>query len=222
MTQAIFYKEWIKTYRISFILLLAFLCSIAYTYINTAQAFRVTGAINVWEGIITKDTQIMPEIKWLPILAGILLALTQYVPEMQNKRLKLTLHLPLSETKLVSTMLVFGTIVLLVLYTLAYIALLSGLSSYYPQEFIYSAWISSLPWFIAGLMSYLLAAWICLEPMWKQRILNALFSVCILSFLYISEKQGVYAPFIPYLLGSLVIIFSFPFYAVARFKEGVQ
>ncbi len=108
MYQAIFYKEWIKTRMILLLLLLVFAGMIAYSFINTAQLFRVAGAVNTWENTIMKDIPLISEMKWLPVLAGLLLAIVQYVPEMQNKRLKLTLHLPLPETRIIYSMLVYG------------------------------------------------------------------------------------------------------------------
>jgi hypothetical protein len=187
-----------------------------------SEGVRGTGMVAYWESIIQKDAVLFPYFEYLPLLAGILLAITQYVPELQFKRLKLTLHLPLGENKILLTMLLygFGVVLLFVLVTLP--VLLLGLSRHFPGEIVYASCGNLLPWFLAGLASYLLASWICLEPQWKQRILNAIPGICVLSFFLMRAKSGAYQPLDPYLAGFVVVAFFFAFYSTARFKEGVQ
>ncbi|MDR0823687.1 MAG: hypothetical protein LBN74_01230 [Prevotella sp.] len=222
MIQALFYKEWIKTRRIILLLFVLFAGFVAYTFIDLAQMFRVNPPEVIWDNIILKDFLLIPNIKWLPLLAGILLAITQYVPEMVNKRFKLTLHLPLSENKIVIGMLSYGILVLSFLFAITYIVLLSGLSSYFPREFILSSFYVSCPWFLGGFAGYMLTTWIIYEPVWKYRIANAMVSICTLMLFFFDQKSGAYLPFIPYLLIIIIMSISFPFYAVIRFKEGAQ
>jgi hypothetical protein len=187
-----------------------------------SEVIRSLGIVAYWESIIQKDAVLFPYFEYLPLLAGVLLAITQYVPELQFKRLKLTLHLPLGENKILLTMLLygFGVVLLFVLFTLP--LLLFGLSRSFPREIVYASFENLLPWFLAGLASYLIASWICLEPQWKQRILNVIPGICGLSFFFIRAKSGAYQPIDPYLVGFVVVAFFFSFYSTARFKEGVQ
>jgi hypothetical protein len=156
------------------------------------------------------------------LLAGVLVAITQYVPELQFKRLKLTLHLPLDENKIVSTMLLYGFGVVLLLSFVTLSLLLLGLSNSFPAEIVGASFQQSLPWFLAGPAAYLIAAWICLEPQWKQRVLNTIPGIIALSFFFLKAKSGAYQPFDPYLTGLVIIAFSFAFYSTTRFKEGIQ
>lgn len=222
MYQALFYKEWNKTKRIVFLIIAIFVGVIAYTFINAGQLFRVGGATDAWSMVIFKDMSVLPSIfTWIPVLTSLLLAFNQFVPEMTDKRLKLTLHLPMPETRTMTTMLLYGIFVLLGLYIASYVALIVGLSAYYPQEVICNMILKSLPWFLGGLTAYLLTSWICLEPTWRQRIYNGAISLCILSFFFIDSKSGAYTPIIPYLvIFGLIACFSFPFYSTARFKDG--
>lgn len=223
MFKALFYKEWIKTRRIVLLAGIAFAGVIAYCFINTGQVFRVEGPIQAWGNIILKDMNVLPPFtQWLPILVAVAVALTQYIPEMVNKRLKLTLHLPLPETRIVSIMLGYGIVVLLSAYIVAYLILIAGLWLYYPGEIIAATVWKSLPWLLAGLAGYALSAWICMEPVWRQRILNAFVSVCILSLFFIGASPGAYAPLMPALVLLVAISYGFPFYSAARFKEGKQ
>jgi hypothetical protein len=186
------------------------------------EAIRLIGMVNYWESIIAKDISLFPYFEYLPLLSGALLAITQYVPELQYKRLKLTLHLPLNETKILLTMLCYGISIILLFILIILPVLLLGLSIYFPAEIVHAAFYRILPWFLAGLAAYLITSWVCLEPQWKQRILNGIPGISALSYFIISTKSGSYQPFIPYLLGFVIIAFFFSFYSTIRFKEGVQ
>ncbi|NDV68499.1 hypothetical protein [Dysgonomonas sp. 25] len=223
MLNALFYKEWIKTRRIIFLLGVVLASLLIYTFIHTGQLFRVGGAVQVWVNIITKDFPLLPEfVRWFPLMAGLLLGLVQFIPEMTDKRLKLTLHLPLPETKILSSMLLYGMLILLAVLVVFYAVLYIGLSCYYPSEILAATTWQMLPWLIGGLLSYFFAAWVCLEPVWRQRVLNALIAIAGLSMYYMSAKSGGYIYFVPCLLLVLVAGFSFPFYSAARFKDGAQ
>lgn len=219
----LFYKEWIKTKRMILLFAVLLIAIVAYTFINVSQQFRISGAVEVWSTVILKDMSLVPDIvMWFPLLAGVLLGIVQYVPEMVNKRLKLTLHLPLPETKIISSMLIYGLIVLLILFTVYFIGLSHLLSSYYTNEIIEAFSLKILPWLLGGITSYLLTAWICFEPNWKQRICNTLGSIATLSLFYMSAKSGAYSPLLIVLAIILIVALSFPLYSTSRFKEGVQ
>ncbi|MBB4035347.1 hypothetical protein GGR21_001236 [Dysgonomonas hofstadii] len=223
MLQALFYKEWCKTKRVILLLFLVFIGVLGYTFINIDQMFRISGAINTWSNIIMKDMSILPQIMtWVPVLAALLLSFAQFIPEMTDKRLKLTLHLPMPENKIMTTMLLYGICTLLTLYILSYIILVIGASIYFPSEIVAGMLWQSIPWFLAGILSYILATWVTLEPTWRQRISNAFIAICFLSFFFITAKSGAYSTFIPYLILVVIISISFPFYSTARFKDGAQ
>ncbi|MDD4514677.1 hypothetical protein [Massilibacteroides sp.] len=223
MYKALFYKEWTKTKRITSLLAFVFLASLIYTFINTGQLFRVSGAVEVWSAVLLKDMPLLPNwIDKLPLLAGLLLGFSQFVPEMTDKRLKLTLHLPLPETRIVATMLVYGLLVLFSLLFFSSLILVVYLSSYYPQEIIAMMLWSAAPWFLAGLTGYLFAAWICIEPVWKQRVFNALIGVTAMLLFFFSARSGAYVFFLPWLVLLVFISFGFPFYSASRFKDGAQ
>lgn len=223
MYKALFYKEWTKTKRIITLLVVVFSAFVIYSFINTGQWFRVGGAVEVWSNVILKDIFILPS--WfdkLPLLSGLLLGFSQFVPEMTDKRLKLTLHLPLPETKIVTFMLGYGVLILATLFLTTFIVLQVGLSAYYPSEALTAMTLKSIPWLLAGLTSYLFAAWICLEPVWRQRVFNALIALCLLVLFLIEGRSGAFIPFLPWLIALALVSFSFPFYSALRFKEGAQ
>ncbi len=223
MLKSLFYKEWIKTKRIVFLIGIILFGLICYTFINTGQLFRVGGAVQTWNTVILKDMPILPDVtQWIPLLVALLLGFFQFIPEITDKRLKLTLHLPISETRTISTLLLYGIVILLAAFIFTYIILLIGLSMYYPREVIVAMLWKSTPWFLAGILGYILSAWVCIEPVWRQRIYNSVIGLCILSFFFIGAKSGAYISFMLYLTVAVIISFSFPFYSTARFKDGAQ
>jgi hypothetical protein len=222
MYRSIIYKEWIKTQKFIWLLLAVFLTLGIYSFMKIYEGVRLTGMVAYWETIIQKDTTLFPYFKYVPLLSGFLLAIIQYLPELQYKRLKLTLHLPLNENKIVALMLGYGFFVLSLFFFITLPVLLLGLSRYFTLEIVYAVLWNILPWFIAGWAAYLLTAWVCLEPLWKLRIPNIIAGMCALSFFFIGAKSGAYQPFIPCLTVFVIIAFSFSFYSVIRFKEGIQ
>lgn len=222
MSISLFYKEWIKTRKVLLLTAIVFACFIIYTFINVGQMFRIGGAVQVWADVMLKDVSLLPRMEWLPLIFSVLFGLTQFVPEMTSKRLKLTLHLPMPEGKIICTMLMYGLVSLLLLYILIYAVLIIGMGIYYPAEIVISMCKASAPWFLAGIAGYLFIAWICFEPVWRQRVLNALIAVYALTFFMINSKSGAYMPFIPYLVVLIIIAYIFPFYSMYRFKEGAQ
>lgn len=222
MYKSIFYKEWIKTRKLIGLLVLIFIGLITYIFIDILQLLRTSGAVNFVETVVQKDVALLPLIKYIPALSGILLAISQYVPEMQNKRLKLTLHLPIPESSIVSLMLGYGFMVMFLLLFVVFTILLIGLGILFPVEIVCANFFSALPWFLAGLAGYLITSWASLEPVWKYRVSDAIAGLCCLSFFFISARSGGMTAFLPVLMTIIIISFSFAYYSVTRFKEGAQ
>lgn len=219
---ALGYKEWIKTRHLLGVLVLLFTAVLVYTFIELTYAIRLEGIVNVWYTYLYQGVTVAPWFAWLPLIAGLSMALMQFVPEMTHKRLKLTLHLPASEGHIMRCMLLYGASVLLLLFVV-FETMLAGIGSLYlPTEVLGQLGWQLLPWSLAGLAVYGFTSWVCIEPQWKQRIWNALTGAAGLSMLYVSQYPGIYAHF---LTGSLVIAILallFPLYSCARFKNGIQ
>ena len=95
--RALSYKEWMKTRRLIGVMLLLMAVAVGYTYIDLTHEIRLNEAVNVWYGCLFQGTSVAPWMMYLLPLAGIALGVVQYVPEMTQKRLKLTLHLPAAD-----------------------------------------------------------------------------------------------------------------------------
>ncbi len=223
MVKAIFYKEWIKTRRSVWLAAAVMAGCTAYAFVESGQECRLSGAVQVWYGAIVKDAPLLPAVmQWVPAFVGVLLSLSQFVPEMTDRRLKLTLHLPAGEDALLASLLAYGAVVLVLLYALTCAVLAVGFSAVYPPEIVGNMVLDSLPWFLAGICAYLLTAWICMEPVWRFRIAYGLVGACLCAFFFVDGPAGACLPAIPYLTLFTLLCFFFPFHSAGRFKEGAR
>ena len=222
MINAIFYKEWIKTKWIAILSFLTLFGFSTFLIYNLYRMIEIKGAVHIWEVIIQRDALFITKIDYIPLIIGVVFAITQFVPEMQRKQLKLTLHLPYNSTKMVSGMVGYGVTMLVVLFGLTMLYFGIFFSRVLIAEMVSHILLTSLIWFLAGIMSYLLTAWIVLEPTWKRRILYVIISILLLSIFFMSGDGQAYNHFIGWMILFIILAASFAFMSVIRFKEGKQ
>ena len=105
---AIFYKEWIKTRWYFLLAVVTTLGFTGYCMLRINRVIEMKGAAHVWEVMMQRDAIFIDMLQYIPLIAGVLMAIVQFVPEMQRKCLKLTLHLPYPELKMTGNMLFSG------------------------------------------------------------------------------------------------------------------
>ena len=110
MKKAIFYKEWIKTRRYTLLALILSLIFVGYALLQLQRVIGFKGVGHLWEILLSRDTVFIEVLTYVPLAIGVLMAVVQFVPEMQQKRLKLTLHLPYSQRRMVTLMLGAGLV----------------------------------------------------------------------------------------------------------------
>ena len=219
---ALSYKEWMKTRRILGVCVLVFAAVLLYSFIEVRHDMRLESAENVWYSFIFQGMSVAPLFMWIPPLAGLSVAVSQFVPEMTNKRLKLTLHLPAGETHIMLDMLLYGVASLAILFVVFEVLLIGLMRIYLPWEIVSSMLIQHLPWLAAGIAAYGFASWICIEPQWKQRILNALIAISGLSILFITTLPESYIRFGWGMILIVIVSVFAPLLSCARFKNGIQ
>lgn len=223
MIKAIFYKEWIKSRRIISLLLLIAVLLVVYTFTNNAHTLRVTGEVKFWSLIIERDAQIVPDFtKWFFVISALLISITQYASEMTNKRFKLTLHLPISESKIVWTMQLFGLATIAVLYLITFSSIWIGFQFYFPKEIIIATMMQLMPYALCGVTCYFFTAWIILEPIWRRRIAYITISLAGLSMFTIDGISGAYIYAVPTLIIIILASIACSFHSATRFKDGAQ
>lgn len=161
-------------------------------------------------------------LQFVPLVVGLLFAVVQFVPEMQRKCLKLTLHLPCPELRMIGAMLLYGGLLLGVLFAVSLGVLFRRLSGGAGARTGTAILLTAAPWYAAGIAAYLLAAWICLEPTWRRRLLYGAVAACVLRLFFLAPAPEAYDGFLPWLTLCTLCTASWSWWSVVRFKEGRQ
>lgn len=223
MFKSLIYKEWLKTGKAIAAAAVLLLCFTAYDFLALAKNAEIRGFSFLWAFAAQKDSVLVDNMKYLPLLCGLLVAAAQYVPEAARKRLKLTLHLPYPQGRTICVMQGYGIAALLALFLLQTVALALFLRHYLVAELTGRIIFSFLTWYCAGLCAYIWAGAICLEPSWRMKIVLTVVAAAVLSIFFISPTAMAYRH-------SILSLFIFPtlcaailiHYSVSRFKDGVQ
>lgn len=217
-----YYKEWIKTRWFYLVAALTLLGFSAYNLLNLSRVIEIKGAEHLWEVAITRDAIFIQNITYLPLLIAVAAAITQFVPEMIQKRLKLTMHLPVSYVSSMFSMLMYGLGALTLLFTVNLAVLYAGVAHFFTTEIVKHIMLTAVEWHLAALIAYPLTAWVVLEPTWKVRVADIFISAAIMRYFFAESQPEAYNKWLlPMVL--LVLIFTLlPILSATRFKEGVE
>lgn len=220
MTKAIFYKELLKTRRVFWVSLLIAILFGIYAIMCIRRVGTSHGAEHIWLIMLMKDQTFIDAIKYLPPLLGIAMGVAQMSPETHLKRLKLTLHLPFPQNRMIFTMLCAGLSQLLVIFLVQ--ALMIGIyySTIVTSEMTSYVMLTTVPWYLAGLNAYLFTSAVCLEGTWRRRVLLGLLTVGVLAIYYMQATPLAYNGIIPEAVVFTVLLMLLSIYSVYRFKEG--
>lgn len=222
MIKGLLYKEWVKTRWCLLALLLLALCATGYAILTMHRVVTLKGMGHLWEILLSKDVLFIEVLKYQPAVMGGVLALVQYVPEMVQKRLKLTLHLPLHQRTIVVSMLGWGLVLLLFLALLQNALLLCYFAKVLAPELTQHILYSSAPWFMASFTAYTFTALAVLEPTWRRRVLNIFVGLVVLRLYFAVDKpRGYEDMLLPLALFSFLLC-GLPVLSIHRFKKGVQ
>lgn len=220
MWKSVFYKEWLKTrwFLIGYAIL--GILGIGYIYLMVQHNIKFAGAKSYWYSILFMGQSYFSQFKYIPLVGGVAVAVSQYFPETVDKRIKLIFHLPLNENKIILMMHFFGTVCLAMVYLFhfALMVILSGI--FFPSEMVADMIVSVLPWFLAGLTAYFFIALVVLEPIWKFRVIYTLVGVFFISLYLKHAAIGAYVTSnlsltVLTLLLSITLLFS-----AYRFRKG--
>ena len=156
MLRAIFYKEWLKTrwyYLVAVLLSLGF---VGYVLLNFFRAAGLKGIAHLWEVMLLRDAVFVDLLQFVPLVVGLLFAVVQFVPEMQRKCLKLTLHLPCPELRMIGAMLLYGVLLLGALFAVSLGVLFVAFRAVLAPELVRHILLTAAPWYAAGIAAYLL------------------------------------------------------------------
>lgn len=214
------YKEWIKVRWFLIGSAIAGLLVVAYIFMNIQRSVTFSGANNVWYGILFMNDQFFRILKYIPMLIGVGIGVSQYFPETVNKRIKLTFHLPINENKAMLMMLGFGVLSLMAAFLLHFVVFWILSNSFFGSEITNAVLISLTPWFLAGLAAYFMVALVVLEPLWKYRIYYAFAAIIFVPIYLKSGLIGAYAHINIQLVLLTVLISVSLLFSAYRFRKG--
>jgi hypothetical protein len=222
MLASIMYKEWLKirwTYLVASIIGMFVVLEI---FLNLGQIIEFNKANSVWTYIIFQKYLFYNNFQFLPALIGLLIGIAQYFPEVQEKRLKLHLHLPLQENSLLLSMVAVGTVLLIALYLFLVITLGLVTLYFFPREFLFSEIKTIMPWIAAGFAVYFTVAAAFVEISWRRRIIIALTSFSYISMLYYYLGYNSFNKAIPVFLIITIVLSLLIILSGYRFKRGTK
>lgn len=222
MNKMILYKEWLKTRWVLLGIALVTAALTAYCFLNLTKVVQIRGAELLWGALVHKETVLTEILRFVPAIAGALLALSQWIPEIQRKRLKLTLHLPYSQTGMLAMITVYGLVALTVLFGLQALASAWAMGTWVPAELVTRILRTMAVWYLAGWAAYLFTSALCLEPTWRMRVVLLLVAAGVLRLMFLSGVPEAYNGFFPWMFVYVLLSGGLLFSGVARFKEGLQ
>ncbi len=222
MTKMILYKEWLKSRWFLLAIIAVFAGVFFYCFLNLSKVVEIRGGALLWEAMVEKDAVLLDILRFVPAVAGALLAAVQFLPEVQHKRLKLTLHLPYPQGKMLLWMLGYGLVLLTLIFALFTLISALLLGQWIPGELVSRIIRTTLVWYLAGWAAYLFTAAVCLEPTWRMRVVILIIAAAFIRLLFLSEVPEAYNGFLPWLVLYVAASAILVFHGVARFKEGFQ
>lgn len=221
MIKSLLYKEWIKTRFVVLLLCVGLAAFLSYDFLVLSKNVQLMGYSFLWEHAVGKNSIIVENLTLLPVICGILLSISQYVPESNRKCLKLTLHLPMPQHLTIAVTQAYGVAVLVVLFGVQ--ALLVGLflNHYLVADLVSRIVFSLMTWYCAGLCSYVWMSAVCLEPDWKMKVFEGVLMCALLSIYYMSSAAMAYRyAVIPLFVVTVLLASVLIHYSVRRFKDG--
>ena len=214
------YKEWLKTRWFASIALLLNLGVLIYIFIALRSNFLSAGGTIYLSTLMTYKIQFFSLYRYIPLGIALLIGLSQFVPEITDKRIKLALHLPLHNLQIIYIMVVYG-FVLLFLTMIPGLLIFTGLISVYlPAEITIPVLQTMSPWLLGGFCAYFLIATIALEPAWKFRFLYILISYKVLTLFFMYLSIGNAVSLLPVLCLITGLSGIAPVYTSYRFNKG--
>ena len=214
------YKEWLKTRWYATIALLLSVGTVIYIFISIRSDLNLLGAPQYFSSLILEKSIFFGKFKYIPIITALLIGLSQFVPEVTDKRIKLSLHLPMENTTVIYSMVLFGFAIITAIQLISVLLLTLFMSVYFPSEIIIPSLQTILPWILGGMTCYFFIAMISLEPIWKYRFLYIIFVYFVLRLFYYSYGLGNAVTIYPILFIITLISSVSVIYTSHRFNKG--
>jgi hypothetical protein len=222
MIKHLFYKEWIKTRFYAFMALIIGL-GVSHYIVTTVQiSINNSSSVNFILGSLYGEPQniFYGVYKLVPFLTALAIGLSQFIPEVLEKRIKLTLHLPMQVNKLVYLMVLFGFLLYTIVMGISFAYFQYYNLTLFPSNMSMPITYSILVWIIGGMTTYFLIAMIAFEPNLLAKFLYTVFSYYLVRFYLLGHSHGETQSMLPSLLIIMATTSVAVFYSSHRFNKG--
>ena len=219
----IFYKEWIKTRWTYLAALVLGLTTVFYVFIRVENGMERFGAKTYMLKVLYDNPPLIyyRMLLYVPLLIAACVGVTQYLPETVNRRIRLMLHLPVANTRLVLGMALYGVAAVTVSNALLYGLFAAKSAALFPAEITLPALKSVLPWLLAAYPVYGFIAMVALEPNRWRAVVYAVTGYYLISpFVVCGEAPGSYFSSALPLLAIAAGSFPLLLYSSYRFSKG--
>ena len=220
MYSALLYKEWLKIRWALLGMTLLSLLTLTYIALNLAYYTEFMTAKGFWGNVILLGFPFYTEMEYIPAITGIVIGIVQFAPETNQSRLKLTLHLPVEENKLLLQMTSFGFMLLLFLFAIITLLLLIIIGIYFPSEVITNVLNIWLPWSVGGLAAYFLTVAVIVEPIWVRRLILIPFALGFIDVFFDIFNQSF--QLILFLVTFSLLTSTLVLFSGYHFKRGIK
>ena len=222
MLKALFIKEWIKIRWILIGFFVVALFSAAKLLLDIHHQIELMGAGNLWDILLFNNFNPYRWMEYVPLVTGISIALAQFIPEVQHKRIKLSFHLPVNENRMLMQLTLMGNLFLLTIFLSELVIALVGITFVLPKKLILDALITLAPWFLGGITAYHLTTMVVFEFTAIRRLLLILVASAFITLFYQSATIGAYRPALPLLAILTILTFFTHLYTAYRFRKGIN
>lgn len=220
MWKFVFYKECLKIRWFLFAYTLLGFLVVGYIFLAFRHRIEFSNARSVMSAMLFQNFIFFEALRYVPLVGGFVVATTQYLPEVVNKRLKLSFHLPVRENRLLMTMQAFGTLSLVVSFFLIFGLFLGFCLVLFPVQLVGVIIQTVLPWILAGFCTYFFCGLVILEPKWMYRFLYAIPGGAFLAVFFQPVAMGAYGPANPLLLFIALVLSVSVLFSGYRFRKG--
>ncbi|WP_418185298.1 DUF4857 domain-containing protein [Aliarcobacter vitoriensis] len=212
MLKSIFLKEFMKLKYFLILSIIFYIILLSYYYFKLNFEFStIEPESMMWYKFAQLENKPYSYFLYFYIIFGITFAFAQFLPEIIQKRVKLTIHLPLSLTKITFYHVTISIIIILLFSTLFSILLLVINNQYYPKELVEIMIKDSFTFALISIISYSLVSALIIEQNKKVFILKLLIFIL---FIFLSIKSRFFIQ--DFSLFFALIIFS-PFILLDSF-----
>ncbi len=217
---AILLKEWLKLKWYFYSTLLINLGVCTKILLDIRQSLHAEHAEMIWYQAIHLHTVFYQDIRYILLATGLLLAAAQFIPEILGRRMRISLHLPISRNRLISWTIASGLLFFLLIGLIDYCFLFFSMSYYFPAALTATIFPTILPWVLAGITGYCGCSSVLLETVLRRRVFLTIIFAIIISVFYRGHGYSWLVPVLPLLILTLPLALLTVYESARRFQQG--